>query len=56
MSWIETESSYINRSDVEQSVQAMAGFSQPNMDSITEDVWLDKRLHYTLRDVWHAKT
>ena len=56
MARIETQEYYIDRSDVEYLVQAMATFSQPNTDAISDNITLLDRLNATLSQVWQTKT
>ena len=53
---IQTETKIIGTADIELLVQAMSSFSQPNMESISQDASLSGGFKETVSKLWHART
>ena len=56
LSQIQTDMRTIGTADIELLVQAMSSFSQPNMDTISQDISLSNGFKETVAKLWHTRT
>ena len=56
LSHIQTDTRTIGTADIELLVQAMSSFSQPNMDTISQDTSLSNSFKETVTRLWHTRT